>query len=167
MLTTPGYFRFMFFPEVPIQELTLLVCESPAAAGTRLGYPGTNPMRLLLVEDNELNRDMLGRRLARRGFEMLFAVDGAEGVRMADQAQPDVILMDISLPVMDGWEATTRLKSSPRTAAIPIIALTAHALREDEDHAFAVGCSDFVRKPIELEILLAAIRRLGPPESGP
>jgi two-component system cell cycle response regulator DivK len=123
-------------------------------------------MRILLVEDNELNRDMLGRRLARRGFEMMFALDGAEGVRMAEQALPDLILMDISLPVMDGWEATSRLKSSPKTAAIPIIALTAHALREDEDHAFAVGCSDFVRKPVELDILLAAIQRLGPPGTG-
>jgi two-component system, cell cycle response regulator DivK len=124
-------------------------------------------MRILLVEDNELNRDMLGRRLSRRGFSVSCAVDGAEGVRLAERDLPDIILMDISLPIMDGWEATSRIKASPKTAAIPVVALTAHALREDEDRAFASGFSDFIRKPIDLELLLAAIRRLGPPETRP
>lgn len=115
--------------------------------------------RLLIVEDNELNRDMLSRRLARRGFEILLARDGAEGVAIATQALPDIILMDMSLPVLDGWEATRRLKSAPATQNIPIIALTAHAMTGDEERARSAGCDDFDTKPVDLERLLGKIER--------
>ena len=116
--------------------------------------------KILLVEDNELNRDMLSRRLIRSGFEVVMAVDGQEGVALAASASPDLILMDISLPVMDGWEATRRLKGDPGTRSIPVIALTAHALTQDREQAFAVGCDDFDTKPVELPRLLSKINAL-------
>ena len=116
--------------------------------------------KILLVEDNELNRDMLSRRLIRSGFEVVMAVDGQEGVALAASASPDLILMDISLPVMDGWEATRTLKGDPGTRSIPVIALTAHALTQDREQAFAVGCDDFDTKPVELPRLLSKINAL-------
>jgi CheY-like chemotaxis protein len=116
--------------------------------------------RILLVEDNEMNRDMLSRRLARREYEVLVAVDGEEGVVMAGSEAPDLILMDMSLPVMDGWEATRQLKASPETKAIPIIALTAHAMSGDREKAIEAGCDDYDTKPIELPRLLAKMEAL-------
>lgn len=116
--------------------------------------------KILLVEDNELNQDMLSRRLMRRGFEVVFATDGATGVSMASSEQPDLILMDMSLPVMDGWEATQSIKSNPHTASIPIIALTAHAMVGDRDKAMAAGCDDYDTKPVELARLLQKIDAL-------
>ncbi|MGH8510531.1 MAG: response regulator [Gammaproteobacteria bacterium] len=116
--------------------------------------------KILLVEDNEMNRDMLGRRLQRRGYEVLIAVDGAEGVAMAQRDGPDLILMDISLPVIDGWEATRRLKATPETQAIPIIALTAHAMSGDREKAMEAGADDYDTKPIELDRLLGKIEAL-------
>ena len=116
--------------------------------------------KILLVEDNELNRDMLSRRLIRSGFEVIIAVDGQEGVAMASTEAPDLILMDISLPVIDGWEATRRIKGDEGTKAIPIIALTAHAMTQDREQAFAVGCDDFDTKPVELPRLLSKIKAL-------
>lgn len=116
--------------------------------------------KILLVEDNEMNRDMLSRRLMRNGFTVAMAVDGQKGVELAGQEAPDLILMDISLPVIDGWEATRRIKSDPGTAAIPIIALTAHAMTQDREKAFAVGCDDFDAKPVELPRLLEKINAL-------
>ena len=116
--------------------------------------------RILLVEDNEMNRDMLSRRLARREYEVLVAVDGKEGVVMAGSVAPDLILMDMSLPVMDGWEATRQLKASPETKAIPIIALTAHAMSGDREKAMEAGCDDYDTKPIELPRLLAKMEAL-------
>jgi len=113
--------------------------------------------KLLLVEDNEMNRDMLSRRLQRRGYEVLIAVDGGEGVAMAQSQKPDLILMDMSLPVLDGWAASKQLKSQPDTAGIPIIALTAHAMQGDEDKARAAGCDDYDTKPIDLPRLLEKI----------
>ena len=116
--------------------------------------------RILLVEDNEMNRDMLSRRLQRKGYEVLIAVDGEAGVRMAASEQPDLVLMDMSLPVLDGWEATRRLKSAPGTASIPVIALTAHVMTGDRDKALAAGCDDFDSKPIEFERLLGKMQAL-------
>jgi CheY-like chemotaxis protein len=116
--------------------------------------------KILLVEDNEMNRDMLSRRLTRSGFEIVMAVDGGEGVAMATSEKPDLILMDMSLPVMDGWEATRRVKADAATSAIPVIALTAHALVEDRERAKAAGCDDFDTKPVELPRLLEKINRL-------
>ena len=110
--------------------------------------------KILLVEDNEMNRDMLSRRLQRRGFVVLLAVDGEQGVSMAEAEQPELILMDMSLPVLDGWEATRRLKSSPTTRHIPVIALTAHAMKSDEEKCRQAGCDDFDIKPVELDRLL-------------
>src|SRR6185369_14325102 len=114
--------------------------------------------KILLVEDNEMNRDMLSRRLVRNGFEVVIAVDGQQGVEMATSERPDLILMDMSLPVMDGWEATRRVKADPATRAIPVIALTANALVEDRERAMAAGCDDFDTKPVELPRLLEKIR---------
>jgi CheY-like chemotaxis protein len=114
--------------------------------------------KILLVEDNEMNRDMLSRRLERRGFEVCMAVDGREGLAKAVAEQPDLILLDMSLPVMDGWEAARLLKQRPATAAIPIIALTAHAMSGDRERALEVGCNDYDVKPIEFERLLGKIR---------
>lgn len=116
--------------------------------------------KILLVEDNELNQDMLSRRLMRRGFEVVFATDGATGVSMASSERPDLILMDMSLPVMDGWEATRSIKSNPHTASIPIIALTAHAMVGDRDKAMVAGCDDYDTKPVELARLLQKIDTL-------
>ena len=113
--------------------------------------------KILLVEDNEMNRDMLGRRLKRRGFEMVVAVDGAEALAMAESEAPDLILMDMSLPILNGWEATQRLKAAPKTRAIPVIALTAHAMAGDRDKALEAGCDDYDTKPIEFERLLGKI----------
>jgi two-component system, cell cycle response regulator DivK len=116
--------------------------------------------KILLVEDDEMNRDMLSRRLQRRGYEVLLAIDGAEGVAEAQAQAPDLILMDMSLPVLDGWEATRRLKATPETRAIPIIALTAHAMSGDHDKAMEAGCDDFDTKPIEFDRLLAKMDAL-------
>jgi two-component system, cell cycle response regulator DivK len=113
--------------------------------------------KILLVEDNELNRDMLSRRLQRRGYEVVMAVDGQESVALAQSEAPDLILMDMSLPVLDGWEATRRLKAAPATKAIPIIALTAHAMSGDRDQALEAGCDDYDAKPIDMPRLLAKI----------
>ena len=109
---------------------------------------------VLIVEDNEMNRDMLSRRLERRGFTIRIAVDGAEGVAMATADIPDLVLMDMSLPIMDGWEATRTLKANPDTAGIPVIGLTAHAMAGDREKCLAAGCDDYDTKPIELPRLL-------------
>lgn len=116
--------------------------------------------KILLVEDNVMNRDMLLRRLERRGFEVLLAVDGEQGVALAQTEVPDLILMDMSLPVLDGWEATRRLKSEPETKKIPIIALTAHAMVGDRDKAIDAGCDDYDTKPIDLTRLLDKIGKV-------
>jgi CheY-like chemotaxis protein len=119
-------------------------------------------MKILLVEDNELNRDMLTRRLTRRGFTVECAEDGEAGVRLARDVRPDLVLMDIGLPVIDGWEAIRQLKALPETSEIPIITLTAHAFSEDRNRAQLCGCAGFVTKPIDLECLLAAINQIRP-----
>jgi CheY-like chemotaxis protein len=119
--------------------------------------------KVLLVEDNEMNRDMLSRRLERRGYQMLIACDGEQGLALAQRERPDLILMDMSLPALDGWEATRRLKAASETKSIPIIALTAHAMMSDEQKAREAGCDDFDTKPIELSRLLEKMRRLVPP----
>ncbi len=116
--------------------------------------------RILLVEDNEMNRDMLSRRLQRRGYEVMIAVDGQLGVAMAKSQSPDLILMDMSLPVIDGWEATRTLKAAAETRHIPVIALTAHAMSTDRDRALEAGCDDYDTKPIELSRLLGKITAL-------
>lgn len=116
--------------------------------------------KILLVEDNEMNRDMLLRRLQRRGYDVVVAVDGREGVSMALSEIPDLILMDMSLPVMDGWEATRHLKSLPNTQRIPIIALTAHAMAGDRDICLAAGCDEYDTKPVDLTRLLEKIQLL-------
>ncbi len=116
--------------------------------------------KILLVEDNEMNRDMLLRRLNRNGFEVVIAVNGQEGVELAGSARPDLILMDMSLPILDGWEATKRVKANPDTARIPVIALTAHAMVHDKEKAMAAGCDDFDTKPIDLPRLLEKINSL-------
>lgn len=116
--------------------------------------------KILLVEDNELNRDMLTRRLTKKGFEIIVAVDGAESVRVALQELPDLILMDMSLPVMDGWEATRQLKANALTRPIPVIALTAHAMGEDRQKALAAGCDEYDTKPVELTRLLEKIQSM-------
>jgi len=116
--------------------------------------------KILLVEDNEMNRDMLSRRLIRSGYEIILAVDGAQGVAMAASAAPDLVLMDMSLPVLDGWEATRRLKGDPATRGVPVIALTAHAMAGDEAKAREAGCDDFDTKPGEYPRLLSKIEGL-------
>lgn len=116
--------------------------------------------KILLVEDNEMNRDMLTRRLDKRGYTVSIAVDGAEGVAKAVAEVPDLILMDMSLPVLDGWEATKQIKANPALAAIPIIALTAHAMESDRQKALGAGCDDFDTKPVELPRLLLKIEEL-------
>jgi two-component system cell cycle response regulator DivK len=121
---------------------------------------GREMTKILLVEDNEMNRDMLSRRLIRKKYEVLVAVDGRESVEMVRSEAPDLILMDMSLPVMDGWEATRQLKASPETQAIPIIALTAHAMSGDREKAMEAGCDDYDTKPIELPRLLGKIEAL-------
>jgi two-component system, cell cycle response regulator DivK len=116
--------------------------------------------KILLVEDDEMNRDMLSRRLARGGHHVVIAVDGAQGVLLAQSAAPDLILMDMSLPVLDGWEATRQLKAAPATRAIPVIALTAHAMAGDREQALEAGCDDYDTKPIEMPRLLRKIQAL-------
>jgi CheY-like chemotaxis protein len=116
--------------------------------------------RILLVEDNEMNLDMLSRRLQRKGYEVVIAKDGEAGVTMAASERPDLILMDMSLPVLDGWEATRRLKGMPETAAIPVIALTSHAMAGDRGKAMGAGCDDFDTKPVDFERLLVKIEGL-------
>jgi two-component system cell cycle response regulator DivK len=116
--------------------------------------------KILLVEDNEMNRDMLSRRLERKGYHVTLAVDGAEGLQQARSTAPDLILMDMSLPVIDGWEVTRQLKADEATRRIPVIALTAHAMASDEQKARDAGCDDFDTKPIELPRLLAKIESL-------
>jgi CheY-like chemotaxis protein len=116
--------------------------------------------KVLLVEDNEMNRDMLSRRLTRRGFEVVFAMDGKQGVALAQSEKPDVILMDMSLPVMDGWEATRRVKADAATRSVPVIGLTAHAMDGDREKAIEAGCDDYDTKPVELDRLIGKIERL-------
>lgn len=116
--------------------------------------------KILLVEDNEMNLDMLKRRLSRKGYELLIAVDGAEGVELSRSHQPDIILMDMSLPVMDGWQATREIRNDPQTKHIPVIALTAHAMAGDREKCVAVGCDDYDTKPIEFPRLLEKIETL-------
>jgi CheY-like chemotaxis protein len=118
------------------------------------------PAKILLVEDNEMNRDMLSRRLARNGYEVLLAIDGGEGLAKARAESPDLILMDMSLPGLDGWEATRQLKAEPGTRGIPVIALTAHAMAGDRQKALSAGCDDFDTKPVELPRLLTKIQAL-------
>ena len=113
--------------------------------------------KILLIEDNDMNRDMLSRRLERKGYAVVLAVDGQQGVDMAAADPPALILMDMSLPVLDGWEATRRIKAAPQTKSIPVIALTAHAMAGDEQKAREAGCDDYDTKPIELPRLLAKI----------
>ena len=117
-------------------------------------------MTILLVEDNEMNRDMLSRRLVRKGYDIVMAVDGQQAIDMASAESPDLILMDMSLPVIDGWETTRRVKANPQTQTIPIIALTAHALVEDKDKAMAAGCDDFDTKPVDIQRLVGKIEAL-------
>ena len=116
--------------------------------------------KILLVEDNEMNRDMLVRRLQRRGYEVITAVDGEEGVQATRSEAPDLILMDMSLPVLDGWKATQRLKAATETQSIPIVALTAHAMGADRQKALSAGCDDYDTKPVEFSRLLAKIQAL-------
>ncbi len=118
--------------------------------------------KVLLVEDNEMNRDMLSRRLARKGFHVITAKDGLEGVSMASAETPDIILMDMSLPVIDGWEATRRIKGAPETASIPVVALTAHAMVSDREKALNAGCDGFDTKPVEFSRLLEIMKKLLP-----
>ena len=114
-------------------------------------------IRVLLVEDNEMNRDMLSRRLSRKGFEVLMAVDGKQAIEMTSQVSPDLILMDMSLPVLDGWEATRRLKADPASSGIPVIGLTAHAMDGDREKCLQAGCDEYDTKPIDLPRLLEKI----------
>ena len=116
--------------------------------------------KVLLVEDNEMNRDMLSRRLIRRGFEVVFAVDGKQGVDLARSEKPDIILMDMSLPVMDGWEATRCVKSDDATRSVPVIGLTAHAMSGDREKAIEAGCDDYDTKPVEINRLIGKMERL-------
>lgn len=116
--------------------------------------------KILLVEDNEMNRDMLSRRLQRKGYEVLIAVDGEQGIAMARTERPELILMDMSLPILDGWEATRTLKADPALAHVPIIALTAHAMAGDQEKCIAAGCDDYDTKPVELTRLLGKIELL-------
>ena len=117
--------------------------------------------KVLLVEDNEANRDMLSRRLQRRGFEVVIAVDGAEGVAMSKAEKPDIVLMDMGLPVMNGWEATRAIKADPATQHMPVIALTAHSMAGDREKAMDAGCDDYDTKPVELPRLLEKMAALG------
>jgi CheY-like chemotaxis protein len=126
--------------------------------------------RVLLVEDNEMNRDMLSRRLIKRGYEVVMAIDGQQGIDMAVSEKPDLILLDMSLPVVDGWEAAKQIKANPLSAKAPLIALTAHAMAADRERAMSAGCDDFDTKPVELPRLLGKMetllkaRGIAPPE---
>ncbi|MGD1699828.1 response regulator [Dapis sp. BLCC M229] len=117
-------------------------------------------VKILLVEDNEMNRDMLSRRLMRKKFEVVIAVDGAEGVDMSISEAPDIILMDMSLPVLDGWQATSKIKANPQTKNIPVIAITANAMTGDREKCLDAGCDDYDTKPVELPRLLDKIKNL-------
>ena len=121
--------------------------------------------KILVVEDNEMNRDMVGRRLQRRGYDVVVAVDGQEGIDMAHTEDPDLILMDMSLPVLNGWEATRQLKQDERTRTFPIIALTAHAMASDRESAIEAGCDDYDTKPLEFSRLITKIHALLPEDS--
>jgi CheY-like chemotaxis protein len=127
---------------------------------------GRDMAKILIIEDNEMNRDMLARRLRRKGFEVAIAVDGESGLEVAAGEKPDLILMDMSLPGINGWEATRKLKSAPGTAAIPVVALTAHAMAGDREKALEAGCDDYETKPVDLTLLLTKIQRLLPPGPG-
>jgi two-component system, cell cycle response regulator DivK len=116
--------------------------------------------KVLLVEDNEMNRDMLSRRLIRRGYQVVFAMDGQQGIDLARSERPDIVLMDMSLPVIDGWEATRRLKADDATRSVPVIGLTAHAMSGDREKAIEAGCDDYDTKPVELDRLIGKIERL-------
>jgi CheY-like chemotaxis protein len=126
----------------------------------RTHTPEKNMPRILLVEDNEMNRDMLSRRLIRNGYEVFLAMDGQQGAEMALSERPDLILMDMSLPVIDGWEATRRIKANDATRRIPVIALTAHAMAGDREKAMEAGCDDYDTKPVEISRLLGKIANL-------
>ncbi|MEM1172723.1 MAG: response regulator [Cyanobacteria bacterium P01_H01_bin.35] len=117
-------------------------------------------VKILLVEDNEMNRDMLSRRLIRKKFEVVIAVDGAEGVDMSRSEAPDIILMDMSLPILDGWQATQKIKADPQTQNIPVIAMTAHAMAGDREKCLDAGCDDYDTKPVEFPRLLDKIKNL-------
>ena len=121
------------------------------------GGTGAAMSKILLVEDNEMNRDMLSRRLIRKGYEVIMALDGQQAIDLAASEGPDIVLMDMSLPVIDGWEATRRIKADAATRAIPVIALTAHAMSGDRERALEAGCDDYDTKPIELSRLLGKI----------
>jgi two-component system, cell cycle response regulator DivK len=127
---------------------------------------GKNMPRILLVEDNEMNRDMLSRRLIRNGYEVCIAMDGQQGADMALSERPDLILMDMSLPVIDGWEATRRIRANDVTRRIPVIALTAHAMAGDREKAMEAGCDDYDTKPVEITRLLGKIAALLKPTAG-
>lgn len=116
--------------------------------------------KILLVEDNEMNRDMLSRRLVRKGYDVFIAVDGAEGVEKSISEEPDLILMDMSLPVLDGWQATTQIKANSETQNIPVIAMTAHAMAGDREKCLAAGCDEYDTKPVEFPRLLDKIQKL-------
>ena len=116
--------------------------------------------KVLLVEDNEMNRDMLSRRLIRRGFQVVFAINGKEGVELARSEKPDIILMDMSLPIMDGWEATRCVKADDQTRNVPVIGLTAHAMVGDREKAIEAGCDDYDTKPVEIDRLISKMERL-------
>ena len=131
-----------------------------AFAATRAWVSGIRMTKVLLVEDNEMNRDMLSRRLQRKGFEVAIAVDGQAGVDMAASENPDIILMDLSLPVMDGWEATRQIKANSSINGIPVIALTAHAMQGDEEKALEAGCDDYDTKPVNFKRLLEKMQKL-------
>ena len=122
--------------------------------------------KILIIEDDEMSRDMLSRRLARRGYETVTGVDGEQGVALACSERPDIILMDMSLPLMNGWEATKRIKEMPETKSIPVIALTSHAMAGDRDKALAAGCDEYATKPIDLQILLGLIEQFISEEHG-
>ena len=143
--------------------------HSPAGAqvADKNGGGSSVVIKLLYVEDNDDNIYMLRTRLARAGYTVVIATDGAQGVAMAASERPDLVLMDLSLPVLDGWEAARRIKAAPETRAIPIIALTAHVMPGDQEKALAAGCDDFDTKPVELERLLGKIRALSPAGSAP
>ena len=142
----------------------MLRCFKKCAAWSAQKREGLMPQsqmpRILLVEDNEDNRDMLSRRLVRKGYDVTLAVDGGDGVAQALSLRPDLILMDMSLPVLDGWEATRQIKTAPETSRTPIIALTAHAMSGDREKAVAAGCDDYDTKPVELPRLLEKIEAL-------
>ena len=115
---------------------------------------------VLLIEDNEMNRDMLSRRLTKRGYTVVMAIDGQQGIDMSVSEKPDIILLDMSLPVVDGWEAAQQIKANPVSAGVPLIALTAHAMASDRERAMSAGCDDFDTKPVELPRLLGKMETL-------